>query len=111
MLKRPLICLGICSAALFLTGCGKKEGEPAATDAGTAATTAPTDAGTAAAGSWTPEALEELLAPIALYPDVVLGQVRQLGCRGDPVAVALAQPVGECAMRFDEIGQHIRRGQ
>ena len=28
-----------------------------------------------APGSWTPEALEELLAPVALYPDVVLGHV------------------------------------
>jgi hypothetical protein len=29
----------------------------------------------ATTASWTPEALEELLAPVALYPDVVLGQV------------------------------------
>ena len=75
MRKRPLICLGICSAALILTGCGKKEGEPAAADAGTATTAAATDAAAPAAGSWTPEALEELAAPIALYPDVVLGHV------------------------------------
>ena len=29
----------------------------------------------ATTATWTPEALEELLAPVALYPDVVLGQV------------------------------------
>ena len=74
MRTRQLICLGICSAALILSGCGKKEGEPAA-DAGTSATAAATDAAAPAAGSWTPEALEELAAPIALYPDVVLGHV------------------------------------
>ena len=32
-------------------------------------------AGAPASGTWTPEALEELAAPIALYPDVVLGHV------------------------------------
>jgi hypothetical protein len=30
---------------------------------------------TANATTWTPEAMEDLLAPVALYPDVVLGQV------------------------------------
>jgi len=74
MRARQLICLGICSAALILSGCGNKEGEPAA-DGGTAPTAAATDAAAPAAGSWTPEALEELAAPIALYPDVVLGHV------------------------------------
>lgn len=42
---------------------------------------APVDAAAAAqtlvrtATTWSPEAMEELLAPVALYPDVVLGQV------------------------------------
>ena len=35
----------------------------------------PAVATTAASGTWTPEAMEELLAPIALYPDPVLSQV------------------------------------
>jgi len=74
MRTRQLIYLGICSAALILSGCGKKEVEPAA-DGAAAATAAATDAAAPAATSWTPEALEELAAPIALYPDVVLGHV------------------------------------
>jgi hypothetical protein len=71
-----------------LGACGKKEetagtaqttpaapaeqapGTPAATAAATTAT-----AGPPAASAWTPEVLEELLAPIAIYPDVVLGHV------------------------------------
>jgi len=59
------------AGALALAGCGGKEAPPAPSTASvvpiTAASTTP--------GSWTPEALEELLAPIALYPDVVLGHV------------------------------------
>lgn len=71
---------------VLLAGCGGKSSEPAASaqaPAPPAATAgdapaagqpnatplAPTDA------SWTPEALEQLLAPVALYPDVVLLQV------------------------------------
>ena len=62
------------TASLLLTGCGKKD-EPAVPDA--AAVTGAPAAGAAQAtpGVWTPEALEELLAPIAIYPDVVLGHV------------------------------------
>lgn len=74
MRQRLLICLGIATAMAVLGGCGKKEDAPASTAAtadGTAGVTAPA----AAPGSWTPEKLEELLAPIALYPDVVLGHV------------------------------------
>ena len=59
------------AVALLLAGCGKKD--EAAPDA--AAPAADTTAAPAVAGSWTPEALEELLAPVALYPDVVLGHV------------------------------------
>jgi hypothetical protein len=70
-----------------LGACGKKaEPPPADSGAPAAAPAAPAPAGAAATsdaaapaadytGSWTPEALEELLAPIAIYPDVVLGHV------------------------------------
>ena len=61
------------AGALALTACGGKETTPAETAAGSAP--AATAAESAAPGSWTPEALEELLAPVALYPDVVLGHV------------------------------------
>jgi hypothetical protein len=74
----------ILSAVLGLTaGCGGKEPAPAASAPG-AAPTAPADASQAAqppaplqatTAVWTPEALEELLAPVALYPDPVLIQV------------------------------------
>ena len=74
--------------ALALSGCGSKE-QPAAPDAESATApqaTSPTEASQAAdaqapqplqasTATWTPEAMEELLAPVALYPDVVLGQV------------------------------------
>jgi hypothetical protein len=71
--------------AFIVVACGKKESpagaeSPAAAPAASAeqgAATAPGDATAAAAipTSWTPEALEELLAPVALYPDPVLSQV------------------------------------
>jgi len=54
--------------ALTLLGCGQKAPEPAAA-------TAAAPGAAATAGSWSPEALEELAAPIALYPDVILGHV------------------------------------
>jgi len=72
--------------ATALAGCGSKE-EPAATTAAppaaapAAAPAAPAPAPTpitatdVANATWTAEALEELLAPIALYPDPVLSQV------------------------------------
>jgi hypothetical protein len=87
------------AVATGLTGCGSKEKEapPAASTAApaapppAAAPAAPATDSSAAAGgaaaplpaateaattqAWTPEALEELLAPIALYPDPVLSQV------------------------------------
>ena len=64
--------LGMLAVLAVTAACGKKEDAPAGTTAQAApegAATAPSD------GSWTPEALEELLAPIAIYPDVVLGHV------------------------------------
>ena len=71
-----------------MAGCGSKEAAtPAAAPPAVVDVTqpvsvaAPADAAAAAqtlvptATTWSPEAMEELLAPVALYPDVVLGQV------------------------------------
>jgi hypothetical protein len=75
------------SAAIALAGCGSKEPAPpqagpaptaeqAAAGAAPAADAAPAAAPLAATDqSWSPEALEALLAPVALYPDPVLSQV------------------------------------
>jgi hypothetical protein len=74
-------------AALTLAACSSKEtpappaaqaptappAAPAAADA--TAQPAPAPAAAPAQASWTPEALEDLLAPVALYPDPVLSQV------------------------------------
>ena len=71
------VCIG-----LALTACGSKEqpaqdqappAAPAATDPAAAAPSAPPLAATDQ--TWEPEAMEALLAPIALYPDPVLSQV------------------------------------
>jgi len=61
------------AGALALTACGGGDApapaQPSAeTGPGAVAAAAPT-------GTWSPEALEELLAPVAIYPDVVLGHV------------------------------------
>jgi hypothetical protein len=63
-------------------GGGKDQGTPASTAtpaaapaATTAATQQPAAPVAAAPTSWSPEALEELLAPVALYPDPVLSQM------------------------------------
>ncbi|HWS41050.1 MAG TPA: DUF3300 domain-containing protein [Arenimonas sp.] len=80
------IALGL---VIAITGCGKKEEAPA-----TPATAAPVAASaqtpaippaSAIPTSWTAEALEELLAPIALYPDPILTQV--LVAAGNPQEV------------------------
>jgi hypothetical protein len=68
--------------ATVLAGCGSKDPAvatppPAATTAPAAPAAAPAPVTAAEVGSqtWTPEALEDLLAPVALYPDPVLSQV------------------------------------
>ncbi len=73
--------------ATVLAGCGSgKESntaapatEPAATTAAPAAppaaAPAPVTAAEVASQTWSPEALEDLLAPVALFPDPVLSQV------------------------------------
>ncbi len=64
------------SGALALAACGGKESAPTPGDTGAGpAASAATTGAAATPGSWTPEALEELLAPVALFPDVVLGHV------------------------------------
>jgi len=78
----PAIVLGL---AILVVACGSKEppatGAPSAetpaapTDQGVAATPTIDQAAAAIPTSWTPEALEALLAPIALYPDPILSQV------------------------------------
>ena len=77
MRTRLLASIGLFLAVFALSACGKKEAatpaaQPAATTAGEPGVAT---AGAPANGTWTPEALEELAAPIALYPDVVLGHV------------------------------------
>jgi hypothetical protein len=62
------------AAALLLASCGKKDEATPESTMPPGATAGSADAA-AAPGSWTPEGLEELLAPVALYPDVVLGHV------------------------------------
>ena len=81
--QSPALLLGI---ALLVVACGSKE-PPAAAAGDTAQGAGAPDAAAPAAAepdqadpsapvaSWSPEALEELLAPIALYPDPILSQV------------------------------------
>jgi hypothetical protein len=79
---RALVLCAALGALLSFSGCGSKEtpapAAPAAPAPAADATGAPVAApvtATEVTRSWTPEALEELLAPIALYPDPVLSQV------------------------------------
>lgn len=78
-----LLAVSLIASAVLVAGCGSKTDQastaPPTTDASTAAPEGalppivPAPAVTQA--SWAPDALEELLAPIALYPDQLLGQV------------------------------------
>jgi hypothetical protein len=80
--RSPAMLLAI-GVAVALAACGSKEppAAPAAATSETAPATVPdatpavAAAESTAPASWTPEALEELLAPVALYPDPVLSQV------------------------------------
>jgi predicted small lipoprotein YifL len=75
----------VLGALASLSGCGSKEppaeaaAPPAATPPATQPAGAPADVAPVTAAevtrTWTPEALEELLAPVALYPDPVLSQL------------------------------------
>jgi len=78
---RSLTLCAVLGALASLSGCGSKEPTAPATPvtpAPTAASPAEAPAPVTAAEvtkTWSPEALEELLAPVALYPDPVLSQV------------------------------------
>jgi hypothetical protein len=70
--------------ALLLAGCEKTPNQPSAPTAATAPEATPAAPATAPATappaanaqtSWTPTQLDELLAPIALYPDALIGQI------------------------------------
>ena len=65
--------LGLIVCAIVLAGCRGKNTEEAAGDVARGPAATPALAVTEAA--WTPEALDELLAPIALYPDQLVGQI------------------------------------
>jgi len=70
-----------CGVGLALTGCGKDEPPAASPDPTAAVAEAPPapppvePAASPVESPWTPEALEDLLAPVALYPDPVLATV------------------------------------
>jgi predicted small lipoprotein YifL len=97
--NRSLLQIAIALAlATALAGCGKKDEAPAASTAAAppveaapvavapADTQAPVIPPAAAVPtSWTAEAMEELLAPVALYPDPILMQV--LAAAGNPQEV------------------------
>jgi hypothetical protein len=77
---RPLALVLLASGVFSsLAGCGSKEptpATPAPSDTAQAPAAPPAaTAATSAPGTWTPEALEELMAPVALYPDPVLSQL------------------------------------
>ena len=65
--------LTIVACAIVLGGCRAKEPQESSGDVAREGAATPALAVTQAA--WTPDALDELLAPIALYPDQLLGQV------------------------------------
>jgi len=79
---RSLALCAVLGAAAALSGCGSKEPPQAqapapatAPDAVPAAAPAAPVTAAEVTRTWTPEALEDLLAPIALYPDPVLSQM------------------------------------
>ena len=79
------LALSLFIGVLALSACGSRTQQQAATEsAGTAAqvgTTEPASALPAATAepvtqaSWSPDTLEKLVAPIALYPDQLVGQI------------------------------------
>ncbi len=80
---RAVLVTLLVASAVALVGCAKSNdataAAPAVESALPSANVAPPEAPppppTAEASAWTPSALDELLAPIALYPDAVLAQV------------------------------------
>ncbi len=64
--------LKLIACAVVLAGCREKKQDEAAGDAVVAPATA---AMPVTQASWAPDALDELVAPIALYPDQLVGQI------------------------------------
>jgi len=62
----------VVACAMVLAGCREKKQEASAGDAARAPATAAMPVTQAA---WAPDALDELVAPIALYPDQLVGQI------------------------------------
>ncbi|MDP9198322.1 MAG: DUF3300 domain-containing protein [Pseudomonadota bacterium] len=62
-------------ALLGLVACGDKADKETAESPGDASATLESAPLQASTTTWTPEALEELLAPVALYPDPILSQM------------------------------------
>jgi len=75
----PKLALALIACSLMLSACGSRTQEQGAaaqigtTEAVSAAPAGPAEAITQA--SWAPDALEKLVAPIALYPDQLVGQI------------------------------------
>jgi hypothetical protein len=65
--------LKLIACAIVLASCRGKKQEESAGDVARAPATAPAAAVTEAA--WSPDAIDELVAPIALYPDQLVGQI------------------------------------
>jgi hypothetical protein len=64
--------LKLVACAIVLTGCREKKQEESSGDV---ARTPATAAMPVTQASWAPDALDELVAPIALYPDQLVGQI------------------------------------
>ena len=62
----------VVACAIVLAGCREKTQEQSAGDVARAPATA---AMPVTQASWAPDALDELVAPIALYPDQLVGQI------------------------------------
>ena len=69
------LAVALLTCGIVVAGCGTKTEQAPAEPATTAAPAQVEPAPVVTQASWAPEALEELLAPIALYPDLLLGQV------------------------------------
>jgi len=82
-LPRSICCATLTAMLTVVAACGSKTEQtsaPAASDDPAATAAAPSPAPIVPApavtqASWAPDALEELLAPIALYPDALLAQI------------------------------------
>ncbi|HSC06357.1 MAG TPA: DUF3300 domain-containing protein [Steroidobacteraceae bacterium] len=68
--------VALLACACFAAGCGKKTAQPPQESATHPQVEAPAPPAPAITQeSWAPDALEELLAPIALYPDLLVGWI------------------------------------